>query len=83
MGTRHLVMVISKGKTKVAQYGQFDGYLDETGVGVLEFLIKNNDENFIQKIDNCEFISSKEVDKKYIELNPQFYRKIKKENLHF
>ncbi len=38
MGTRNLTMVISKGETKVAQYGQWDGYPSGQGVNILEFL---------------------------------------------
>jgi hypothetical protein len=39
MGTRNLTMVISKGETKVAQYGQWDGYPSGKGVNILNFLI--------------------------------------------
>jgi len=38
MGTRNLTMVISKGETKVAQYGQWDGYPSGQGVTILKFL---------------------------------------------
>jgi len=39
MGTRHLTMVIDqKGKTKIAQYGQWDGYPSGQGTTVLKFL---------------------------------------------
>lgn len=39
MGTRNLTMVIDQqGETKIAQYGQWDGYPSGVGVGVLEFL---------------------------------------------
>lgn len=38
MGTRHLIMVIAGGETKIAQYGQWDGYPDGQGVEVLNFL---------------------------------------------
>jgi hypothetical protein len=38
MGTRNLTMVISKGETKVAQYGQWDGYPSGQGVKILDFL---------------------------------------------
>jgi hypothetical protein len=38
MGTRNLTMVISKGETKVAQYGQWDGYPSVQGYNILQFL---------------------------------------------
>ena len=38
MGTRNLTMVISNGKTKVAQYGQWDGYPDGQGMTALSTL---------------------------------------------
>ena len=38
MGTRNVTMVIHKGETKVAQYGQWDGTPDGQGVTILGFL---------------------------------------------
>lgn len=38
MGTRHVITIISDGKVKVAEYGQFDGYVDYTGVKIAETL---------------------------------------------
>ena len=39
MGTRNLTMVINQeGETKVAQYGQWDGYPSGVGASVLSFL---------------------------------------------
>ncbi len=38
MGTRHLTMVYLDGEYKIAQYGQWDGYPDYTGVRILRFL---------------------------------------------
>lgn len=40
MGTRHLIKVISDGKTVVAQYGQWDGYPSGQGITLLSFLRK-------------------------------------------
>ena len=42
MGTRHMIGVVSDGKYRVAQYGQWDGYPSGQGVGILEFLIDGN-----------------------------------------
>ena len=38
MGTRHLIIVKSEGKTKVAQYGQWDGYPTGQGKDIAIFL---------------------------------------------
>lgn len=40
MGTRHLIMVVHGGETKIAQYGQWDGYPEGQGVTVLNFVRK-------------------------------------------
>lgn len=40
MGTRHIVGVVSGGKYRLAQYGQWDGYPAYTGAMVVEFLSK-------------------------------------------
>lgn len=39
MGTRNLTMVIFQEKTRVAQYGQWDGYPSGQGTTILKFLI--------------------------------------------
>jgi hypothetical protein len=46
MGTRNLTMVIIDKQTKVAQYGQWDGYPEGQGIIVLEFLRKENMDKF-------------------------------------
>jgi hypothetical protein len=43
MGTRNLTMVIHKEETKIAQYGQWDGYPEGQGVTILNFVRKKND----------------------------------------
>lgn len=51
MGTRNLTMVISKGETKVAQYGQWDGYPSVQGANILNFLtFLGTDKNSKDKI---------------------------------
>lgn len=69
MGTRNLTMVIANGKTKVAQYGQWDGYPSGQGTTILAFLhtLANMDE-FKQKVTKCKFISGKELERRYKEL---------------
>jgi hypothetical protein len=57
MGTRNLTMVISNGETKVAQYGQWDGYPSGNGVIVLEFLTSTNLEEFKNKLNKVFFMN--------------------------
>lgn len=56
MGTRNLTMVISNGETKIAQYGQWDGYPSGQGVTALNFLLNNNLEIFKEKLNRIKFI---------------------------
>ena len=69
MGTRNLTMVIHQGKTRIAQYGQFDGYVEGQGSTVLKFLkrLKKNKtmESFkkhLLKIKFIDEIKQKEID---------------------
>ena len=52
MGTRHLTVVVKDAKIKVAQYGQWDGYPDYSGVGILEILREDLD-NLVNGLENC------------------------------
>lgn len=66
MGTRNLTMVISNGETKVAQYGQWDGYPEGQGVTTLNFLISNDLKKFKEKLNSVKFITptkEKEIEK--------------------
>lgn len=59
MGTRHLIAVYKDGALKVAQYGQFDGYLAARGVEMLDFLNDHDKlERLRAKVDNCFFSDS-------------------------
>lgn len=62
MGTRNLTMVINEGKTKVAQYGQWDGYPEGQGKTVLKFLKKCDLNKFRERINNVSFLTQKEID---------------------
>lgn len=66
MGTRNLTMVINKdGNTKIAQYGQWDGYPSGQGATALKFLHENDMEKFNEKLKIVRFQTdedSKEVD---------------------
>jgi len=70
MGTRNLTMVINHdGETKVAQYGQWDGYPSGVGLGVLNFL-KDYElfKNFKTNLSKVRFLNKENsVDKEFIE----------------
>lgn len=55
MGTRNLTMVIYEGAVRVAQYGQWDGYLTGQGHTILNFLKTANLEEFKIKLSYCRF----------------------------
>lgn len=64
MGTRNLTKVIDKdGITRVAQYGQWDGYPDYMGTRTLEFI---SEYKMLEKIENslfkAKFISDEEAE---------------------
>lgn len=61
MGTRNLTMVISDGETKVAQYGQWDGYPEGQGTTVLAFLQKVDLKKFRERLKSISFFSKKEL----------------------
>ena len=66
MGTRNLTMVISNGETKVAQYGQWDGYPDGQGKTALEFLRGVDLEKFKERLKSIHWLTkeqSEEIDK--------------------
>lgn len=70
MGTRNLTMVISEGKTRIAQYGQWDGYPEGQGRTVINFmrdiLKKNQLKEFKAQLRKCRFVNKKkqqEIDK--------------------
>lgn len=77
MGTRNLTAVYYKGKYRIAQYGQWDGYPSGQGATVLNFL-KNiiNKEDFLKKLTNLHWINKQECDeieKKHAEDWRDFY----------
>src|SRR5688572_23556892 len=60
MGTRNLTMVIVNNETKVAQYGQWDGYPSGQGAIALEFLksilkLKTGLAKFKKQLAKCRF----------------------------
>ncbi|NVN96002.1 MAG: hypothetical protein HXX18_12040 [Bacteroidetes bacterium] len=84
MGTRNLTMVISEGKTKVAQYGQWDGYPEVQGKTILQFLKECDLKLFKERLKKLSFISSKKVGKLWSEcliINGQSWNKFKTSEL--
>jgi hypothetical protein len=62
MGTRGLTKVIYKGQTMVAQYGQWDHYLEGQGKTIQDFLKTMDRLEFEKNLELCNFITDKEVD---------------------
>lgn len=60
MGTRNLTAVMIDGEYKIAQYCQWDGYPDEQGAIIYEFLKQADLELFKEKVRNLKFISKEE-----------------------
>ena len=67
MGTRDLTVVKNlEGTTKIAQYGQWDGYPSYSGIKALEFLRdKVNRDNLLVELQNVQFVGDEEVDQLY------------------
>lgn len=65
MGTRHLIAVVLDGEYKVAQYGQWDGYLTGQGNAILKFLGQlGGDDNlacFEKNLRRCKFITDSDI----------------------
>ena len=72
MGTRNLTVVKNlEGTTKIAQYGQWDGYPSYSGIKALEFLRDRvNVGNLLVELQNVEFISDEEADTLYKSTEP-------------
>jgi hypothetical protein len=65
MGTRNLMCVVADGEYKVAQYCQWDGYLDGKGVDIADFLDKNKHclSDLKKAVRNCTYLSENDVQK--------------------
>lgn len=62
MGTRHLIAVKHEGEYRIAQYGQWDGYLSGQGVEILSFLKDNDMSVFKEKLSQLSAITDEELD---------------------
>lgn len=71
MGTRHLIAVQLDGEYKVAQYGQWDGYLEFQGKRVLNFLREMDRPKFETALRKCSFMSEQD----FIELDKEIETK--------
>jgi hypothetical protein len=67
MGTRNLTIVKNNlGQTKIAQYGQWDGYPSYTGIQALNFLRDEYNQQLLNvKLDLVQFVGDEEVDTLY------------------
>lgn len=62
MGTRNLTMVISGGKPRIAQYGQWDGYPSGQGLTALNFLhgLNGDYSKFKERVEALRFATPKD-----------------------
>jgi len=61
MGTRNLIEVKYKGETKVAQYGQWNGYPTGQGADIARFLHSGYDHGkFFEALSKCRFMGEKD-----------------------
>ncbi len=68
MGTRNLIRVIINGETKIAQYGQWDGYPEGQGKTILEFIsVKDNVDKLRNSLKRVRFLSSEGEDKSFVD----------------
>ncbi len=67
MGTRNLTCAILDGEYRVAQYGQWDGYLSGVGQDITDFLVETIKEDkleaFKAKLRGTEFLDGDELDR--------------------
>ncbi len=67
MGTRNLTVVKNlEGTTKIALYGQWDGYPSYSGIKALNFLRDKSNQTLLHaKLDLVQFVGDEEVDTLY------------------
>ena len=63
MGTRNSTIVVQDGLMEVAQYGQWDGYPSNAGVGIVKFLQETDINKFKEAVSNCTGFTDAEIDK--------------------
>ena len=67
MGTRNLVVALLDGKYKIAQYGQWDGYLNGQGKTVIDFIKSMKFSKFKKALSECSFLSDDEIKSRWEE----------------
>lgn len=68
MGTRNLTAVMINGEYKIAQYGQWDGYLSGQGVKILDFISdSSNVEKLKEALSKVRFVDMDGKDKDFLE----------------
>lgn len=68
MGTRNLTCVIHNGEFKVAQYCQWDGYIEGQGKDIVEFFTTRFDKGtFIKNLNTLKIITIEEVSNRWKE----------------
>lgn len=72
MGTRNLTMVVKNKKTKVAQYGQWDGYPSGQGRTILEFLKTRDLKKFADQLEKVSFYTKEEYEKVWEEIKKEY-----------
>lgn len=64
MGTRNLICAVVGGEMKVAQYCQWDGYIEGQGKDIAEFITSHmNLRKLRSALRQCKFITEKQVEK--------------------
>ena len=66
MGTRHLICIVQNNKYRLAQYGQWDGYLMGQGADIAEFLRTADLDDFNRKVKRIRPISAKDLQQKLV-----------------
>lgn len=62
MGTRHIIFVTLNNETKIAQYGQWDGYPSGVGIDLLNILRGINLHMFKEQVAKLRFANPSELE---------------------
>jgi hypothetical protein len=72
MGTKHVIAAYLGGKCKLAQYGQWDGYPEGQGEGILEFLKTADMKQFRRNLSRTRFFVDSYLKKNWEKLYSQY-----------
>lgn len=73
MGTRNLTIVVKDKETKIAQYGQWDGYPSGNGAKILKFLKEVDLKKFKKDIEKVSFFT--DLESEYIDKDTEWKTK--------